>query len=175
MNRPTKIITHTAQSSKKHTHFDVGRWHRQRWGGYRPSRIRNDVARYAGYHIIINWDGTIEQCRAFDEEGIHCKGQNFTSIGVCFMGNNDQHLPSPEQIQSWRQVFANIQFKYPHITPNQIYPHRVYANKTCHGKLLSDDYWARQLNDEPQKVQLQTQVIQLLNRLYTLLMQERMK
>lgn len=175
MNKPTKIITHTAQSLRNHTHLDVGRWHYNRWNGYRPSRLRSDIARYAGYHVIINWDGSIEHCRAFDEEGIHCKGQNFSSIGVCFMGNNDEHLPSYEQRLAWRKVFDNIHMRFPHIHTQHVYPHRKYANKTCHGRLLSDTYWKEQLGDDVTKTQLQEQVVQLLNRLLVLLTRERMK
>src|SRR6056297_1548914 len=103
MNNPDKIIVHHAVSSKTHTAVDVSNWHKQRWNGYRPSR-RGGATKYAGYHVIIEWDGTVVQCRDYDEEGIHCRGQNFSSIGVCLMGNFDTHLPSDKQMRAWRRL-----------------------------------------------------------------------
>ena len=176
MNRPTKVITHTAVSAKNHTAIDVSRWHKARWGGYSPSKRGGDT-RYAGYHYIIEWDGTIVQCRDTDEEGIHCKGQNFSSIGVCFMGNNDIHYPSLAQREAWGDLFAQIKLIYPNIKPTDVYPHRKYANKSCHGALLSDDYWTLQLGAQkkPTITELQRKVVQLMNRLIVLLTQERIK
>lgn len=154
MNKPTKIITHHALSAKHHTHRDVGQWHRDRWGAYQPSRIRQDIARYAGYHYIINWDGSTEQCRAHDEEGIHCRGQNFSSIGVCFMGNFDNHLPSKAQEKAWVRLYKRIGDGMP------VYPHRKYATKSCHGALLPDNYFSRLVG-----VDRQTELIERLKQL----------
>lgn len=182
MNTPNKVITHTAVSGKHHTAYDVGQWHLDRWGGYSPSTFlpENDIRRYVGYHIVIDWDGTVHQCRNFTDEGIHCKGQNFSSIGVCFMGNGDLHEPSIEQREAWiKEVWPLIKKTYPNITVNDIYPHRKYANKTCHGKLLSDTFYADLLRTtEDKHMALKRQYISLLqqlNRLYVLLARSRMK
>ena len=107
-NKPDKIITHTAQSLKSHTAQDVDQWHRERWSGYNPSPYfkNNKKQPYVvGYHVVIEWDGKIVQCRDYTEEGVHCIGQNFSSIGVCFMGNGDLHLPSEAQENAWRQYY----------------------------------------------------------------------
>lgn len=179
-NQPTKIITHTAVSAKHHTAADVGLWHYQRWGGYSPSTLLpgNDVRRYCGYHIVINWDGTWEQVRNFTDEGIHCKGQNFSSIGVVFMGDGDKHKPSIAQQNAWRnEVWPFILSYYPEILTQQIYPHRKYANKSCHGKLLSDTYYSDLLviKDDYDYMEAHLEKLrQLVNRLYTLLARERM-
>ena len=100
VNKPNKVITHHAVSLKTHTARDVSMWHWDRWSGYAASR--RSEAPFAGYTYIIEWDGTTVQCRDHDEEGIHCRGQNFSSIGVCFMGNNDVHYPSEEQKEAWK-------------------------------------------------------------------------
>lgn len=175
-NNPNKIITHHAVSSTGHTAQDVNHWHYDRWGGY--ARSRRMIAPYVGYHIIVEWDGTIVQCRDFDEEGIHCKGQNFSSIGVCFMGNNDRHMPSIDQIRAWREVYNMIRSRYPHITPNMVFPHRKYANKSCHGALLTDRYWSDQIPQEEKSEQLKLLIekLQMLkSQLLVLLTKERMK
>lgn len=169
MNKPNKVITHHAVSSRTHNHLDVGRWHYDRWNGYRPSRIRQDMARYAGYHYIINWDGTVEQCRAHDEEGIHCKGQNFSSIGVCFMGNNDLHLPSPYQIEAYRSLYRKLQTEFGLSVFDQ-YPHRKYANKSCHGALLSDTYWVNQVRTSHDRKNNLKDKLERLNQLYSRLL-----
>lgn len=134
MNKPTVVITHTAQSQKWHTVKDVDSWHRLRWPGF-TSRSGWHV----GYHYVIEWDGTVTQTRQDDEEGAHVIGMNKSSIGVCFMGNGDLHEPSLPQLTSWYKLYDQLRKKYPNIPT---YPHRKYANKTCHGALLSDHYFA---------------------------------
>lgn len=133
MNKPTVVITHHAVSLKTHTVSDVDNWHRQRWPGF-VSRAGYHV----GYHYVIEWDGTVTQTRQHNEEGAHTIGMNTSSIGVCFMGNFDLHLPSEWQMKSWYVLYQKLKKEYPNIPT---YPHRKYANKSCHGKLLSDDYF----------------------------------
>lgn len=179
INKPTKVITHTAVSNKRHTAADVGQWHFDRWQGYRPSRIRSDIQRYSGYHIIINYDGSWEQCRAFDEEGVHCRGENFSSVGVCFMGNGDIHKPSSEQADAWiNEVWPMIKKSYPNISLQEIYPHRKYANKSCHGGLLADDYYILLISNSFEidaNVELMRHLQQIIKRLLVLLAKDRMK
>jgi len=176
MNNPNKVITHHAVSLKTHTAEDVGQWHLDRWDGYSPSTIRDDVVQYCGYHDVIEWDGTWVKARAWTDEGIHCRGENFSSLGVCFMGNNDNHYPSEAQKATWRdEYFPAVQEKYPHITNQDTYPHRKYANKSCHGKLLSDDYYILLLG-EYKKLnikQLTIKLLQLQVKLLTMLLKER--
>lgn len=175
-NQPTKIITHTSASGTGTTAVDISNWHFDRWGGYSPSK-RGGATKYAGYHIVIEWDGTVVHCRNYDEEGIHCKGQNFSSIGVCFVGNGDLHYPSDAQKAAWKQLFPVIHNMYPNITFNDIYPHRKYANKTCHGKLLSDNYYTNLLDE--QKITTLKSLLELLKQkvssLRLLLAKETMK
>ena len=131
MNHPTKIITHHALSLKSHTVADVDNWHRRRWPGF-----VSETGFHVGYHYVIEWDGSLTQTRYHYEEGAHTLGQNSSSIGVCFMGNFDHHYPSREQIKTWQKVYAQIGGELP------VYPHRKYATKSCHGKLLPDSYFA---------------------------------
>ena len=117
---------------------------------------------HVGYHFVIHWDGTVYQTRALDEEGAHCIGQNTSSIGVCFMGNFDNHMPSQEQEEAWIDLYERIGEGMP------VYPHRKYAVKSCHGKLLSDDYFERMVAIERKK-QLIHKLEQLVAKLISLL------
>ena len=134
MNKPTVIITHHALSRPEHTAVDVNTWHRARWPNF--------VSRsgwHVGYHYVIETDGKLTQTREHDEEGAHTIGMNKSSIGVCFMGNFDFHLPSTAQLQTWSWLHKQLTQTYPGIPTK---PHRAYAAyKSCHGKLLSDDYF----------------------------------
>lgn len=133
MNKPTVVITHHAVSLPHHTEKDVDNWHRLRWPGF--------VSRsgwHVGYHYIINSDGRLVQTREHDEEGAHCIGMNRSSIGVCFMGNFDLHYPTKEQLVTWDNLYFKLREEFPDIPTR---PHRAYANKSCHGKLLPDDYF----------------------------------
>lgn len=160
-NRPTKIITHHALSAKHHTVADVDDWHALRWPGFVSRR-----GYHVGYHYVIDWNGTITQTRDHDEEGAHCIGQNKSSIGVCFMGNFDNHMPSQEQESAWVMLYDRIGNGMP------VYPHRKYATKSCHGALLTDDYFARMVTDK-RKAQLLERVRQLMTKLVSILTAKR--
>ena len=190
VNNPDKVITHHAVSLKTHTAQDVHEWHKDRWAkyalagdlGYNPSptiTMENGEASLVGYHDVIEWDGTWIKCREWEEEGIHTRGQNFSSIGVVFMGNNDNHYPSPAQLGTYKnEYYPAVQKRYPSIKNEDQYPHRKYANKSCHGKLLSDSYYINLLNKEDEtatKQEMMITITQLMSRLISLLTQRRMK
>lgn len=157
MNVPNKIITHHALSAKHHIAEDVNDWHKTRW----PNFVSKD-GWHVGYHYVIDWDGTVTQTRYHDEEGAHCIGQNKSSIGVCFMGNFDNHMPSLEQEEAWVKLYEDIGDGMP------VYPHRKYATKSCHGKLLSDDYFARMV-EVKRREQLIERIKQLISQLRSLI------
>lgn len=157
MNRPTKIITHHALSAKHHTVADVDDWHALRWPGF-----VSELGYHVGYHYVIDWNGATHQTRLPHEEGAHTLGQNTSSIGVCFMGNFDNHMPSQEQEAAWVALYDRIGGGMP------VYPHRKYASKSCHGKLLTDDYFARMVTDQ-RRTQLHERINQLITKLRSIL------
>jgi hypothetical protein len=142
MNKPTVVITHhtggTDANSLADSSFatveDVDSWHKARWPGFTS---RNGW--HVGYHYVIEKNGNVTQTRDHDEEGAHVIGMNNKSIGVCFAGNFDLTLPTKAQMESWYNLYGELLVKYPGIPT---YPHRKYATKTCHGKLLTDHYFA---------------------------------
>lgn len=169
MNKPNKIITHHSASAPHLKTADVDAWHKLRWPDFKSNR-----GYWVGYHYVIEADGTVVQTRNLDEEGAHTIGQNLSSIGVCFMGNFDTEYPTKEQRNAWRDLFLKIQSKYPNITTSTIYPHRKYANKSCHGQLLSDDYFSLLLGEMNQRTALLQRIEQLKSLILSLTTKQRL-
>ena len=170
-NKPTVVITHMtggtdaqplADSSNATVH-DVNSWHRARWPTFVSRR-----GFHVGYHYYISKDGALTQTRDHDEEGAHVIGMNKASIGVCFAGNFDLTRPNPAQMKTWYWLYNELRKEYPNIPT---YPHRKYARKSCHGKLLTDDYFAVQY----QIFTLMERIAQLRALLANLLTNRRMK
>ena len=133
VNKPEVVVTHHALSAPRHTVTDVNQWHKERWPNF-ISRKKYHV----GYHYVIEKDGTITQTRYHDEEGAHTLGMNRSSIGVCFMGNFDKEMPTRAQNDAWAQLYSRLQEIYPNIPTK---PHRAFSDRTCHGTMISDDYF----------------------------------
>lgn len=119
---------HTAQTMESY-HLSLG------WAGL-------------GYQYVIHKNGDIWKGRPETYHGSHTVDYNFKSIGICLAGNFDATLPTQEQVNSLKTLMQDIKTRY-NIPLENIVPHRKYANKTCYGKLLSDD-WARNLLNNPQ-------------------------
>jgi len=171
MNQPIVIVTHhtggtDAQplaDSSFATVNDVDQWHKARWPGFISRR-----GFHVGYHYFIQKNGKVTQTRDHDEEGAHVIGMNNKSIGVCFAGNFDLTLPTREQMETWYKLYSDLLKLYPGIPT---YPHRKYATKTCHGKLLKDEHFAVQY----QIFSLTQRINQLRAQLANLLTTRRMK
>ena len=160
-NTPTVIITHHAASMPWHTADDVNKWHYARWPNFKSER-----GFWTGYHYVIDKNGQITNTRYEYEEGAHTIGMNLRSIGVCFMGNFDKEYPTGAQIASWDRLYKELLTRYPSIP---VVPHRLYANKSCHGKLLPDDYFVA----ASQKIALIKKLEAMIIRLTALLTKKR--
>ncbi len=142
MNKPTVVITHHSGGTDANPLLDtsnhdvhvIDAWHKTRWPDFKSRR-----GYWVGYHYFIAKDGTVTQTRDHDEDGAHVIGMNSSSIGVCFAGNFDATMPTDKQMMAWYHLYGKLLKEYPGIPTR---PHRKYASKTCHGKLLSDDYFA---------------------------------
>ena len=144
MNNPEYIIVHHTGGTDANPLADTSNqtaaiiksWHLQKgW---------SDI----GYNWVIEKDGKIVQGRPENVEGAHTVGYNSKSIGICLCGNFDLTFPTKEQEKSLVTLMQAIMARYPAIKKENIVPHRKFANKTCYGKKLSDD-WARKLLDTP--------------------------
>lgn len=115
-----------------------------------------------GYHYAIHEDGKVWKGRPEHINGAHTIGQNTKSIGIVLSGNFDATLPSKEQEKALAGLIATIRAKYPAIGRDNIYPHRKFANKSCYGKLLGDD-WAKNLIASPDKEHIKEQIKNLVD------------
>lgn len=145
-NIPTEmIIVHHTGGVDSDPLFDtsnqtfevVNQYHKEKWN------FKSSLGYYLGYHYFIDKAGKITQARADSDEGAHCIGHNLTSIGICLAGNFDITMPTTAQIESLKWLLNDKMETYG-ITPDKIYPHRTYSQKSCYGKNLSED-WARNL------------------------------
>lgn len=139
-NFPDKIIVHHTGGTDKdpladtshHTAAIVRDWHVNGLGW-------SDI----GYHWFIEKDGKIVQGRDEKLQGAHAIGENTRSVGICLAGNFDATLPTDAQKKSLAHLLEEVMGRYS-LKASDIYPHRVFASKTCYGNKLSDT-WARDL------------------------------
>jgi len=96
-----------------------------------------------GYHYFIEKDGKLTAGRKETYHGAHTVGYNEKSIGICLAGNFDQTMPTEAQEQALTSLMKDIRTRYK-IPIEKILPHRHFANKTCYGRRLADD-WAQKL------------------------------
>lgn len=144
-NTIKEIIVHHTGGTEENPLFDtsnqsfevVNEYHRnspRTWLGY------YSAFGYAiGYHYYIDKQGKVTQGRSDTEIGAHTVGHNDCSIGICLAGNFDVTLPTQEQIEALKGLLNTLRAKY-NIELENIVPHRHFANKSCYGRLLSDDW-----------------------------------
>ena len=139
MNKPQYIIVHHTGGTDKdpladtsnHTAAQVDFYHKSKgWDGI-------------GYNWFIEKDGRVVKGRDEAKTGAHTIGYNEKSIGICLAGNFDKTLPTDAQVASLKKLLEEKMLQY-NIPSDKIVPHRTFANKTCYGKRLADD-WAQKL------------------------------
>lgn len=124
MRELTSIVIHCAATpnGRKFTVKDIESWHKQRadWG---PS----PSGKYIGYHYVIYINGEIAGGRSPEEVGVHAKGYNKNSIGICLIGMDKFTC---EQWESLKYLITALQVEYPEIT---IIGHNEVSPKDCPG------------------------------------------
>lgn len=79
------------------------------------------------------------QTRADNDEGAHCKGHNFDSLGVCLEGNFDTEIPTNEQVVVLEDLLRKLCVEYK-ISFLDIYPHNEFRNTSCYGSRLGKNW-----------------------------------
>jgi len=124
---PNKIIIHHSLTKDGET---------VSWGAIRKYHVETLGWKDIGYHAgveLMRDSYEVVLGRTWDEAGAHCKGENYDSLGFCFVGNFDLEPPSRSQlvigaklIAYWLRLFG--------ISEEEIYPHNFFASyKTCPG------------------------------------------
>lgn len=92
----------------------------------------NDWSR-VGYHFYIRLNGVIEIGCPIEKPGIHCKGENLDSIGICFEGGKNEDgskWDKPLDIQEVAFFVLNLDLNNKYgVTP--VFGHYQFSRKTC--------------------------------------------
>lgn len=86
------------------------------------------------YHYVIN-GGVIFQINDIDKLTYHCKGYNIRSIGICMIGNYEDKLPYPDDLNALTGLIKTLNFSIPGL---KVIGHRDVHNTLCPGKKLYD-------------------------------------
>lgn len=118
--------------------------------------MKSSLGWYVGYHYFIDKYGKVTQTRLDTEEGAHCVGYNNhpgdnpakASIGIHLSGNFDVFLPTEAQKLALTGLLQQKVKQY-NLDVKNIVPHRKYANKTCFGRNLPDNWGEKLLMASP--------------------------
>lgn len=139
MNEPEAIIVHHTGGTKADPLADTSHHTFETVKNYHISKGWGNI----GYHWFIEKSGKIFKGREETQYGAHTIGMNDKSIGICLAGNFDTTLPTEAQEKSLITMYETLVKRYP-VLENKIFPHRKFANRTCYGKNLADN-WAQEL------------------------------
>ena len=139
LNTPEYLIVHHTGGTNANPLADTSHHTFEMVKQYHLSLGWEDI----GYHFFINKAGEVTPGRNENYHGAHTIGYNSKSLGICLAGNFDATLPTKEQENSLQALLEMLQKKYK-IPRENIVPHREFANKTCYGRRLADD-WAQKL------------------------------
>lgn len=124
MRKIEKIIIHcsaTVEGVNVST-STIKRWHVQ-------GRGWSDI----GYHYVIGLDGAIDYGRPINRSGAHTKGENETSIGICYIGGlSESKRAKDTRTEAQKKALIKILKTLTHIYPEaSIHSHFEFANKAC--------------------------------------------
>ncbi|XP_016329903.1 peptidoglycan-recognition protein SC2-like isoform X1 [Sinocyclocheilus anshuiensis] len=87
-----------------------------------------------GYNFLISGDGMVYEGRGWGVVGAHAKEHNFNSVGIAFMGNFNDELPSSASLSALLRLL-HIGVLHGHVQPNFVLVgHRDVAKTECPGK-----------------------------------------
>lgn len=121
------VIHHVGNTNRDVSAEEIHRWHKNNgWAGI-------------GYHFVIRKDGTIERGRPMDMLGAHCYDHNWHTVGVNLVGEFENNLPEPEQMDAAGRLLAAL-CRYYGLEPTRksIKGHREYNATDCPGQNLFD-------------------------------------
>lgn len=124
MRNINKIIVHCS-ATREGQNVDVDtirRWHVIERGW-------SDI----GYHFVITLNGEVKEGRPLERSGAHCKGNNKSSIGICYVGGCDNGM-NPKDTRTEKQkealinIIAGLKKEYPDAV---VYGHSDFSSKAC--------------------------------------------
>ncbi|KAM3912273.1 peptidoglycan recognition protein 1-like [Leptodactylus fuscus] len=89
-----------------------------------------------GYNFLIGSDGTILEGRGWSKVGAHAKGFNSMSIGICFIGNFQNGLPSEAAINAAKSLIrCGVELKKIKVNYT-VKGHKDVTSTSCPGDAL---------------------------------------
>lgn len=112
---------------------EIHRWHLDRdWIG-------------VGYHFVVRTNGDIERGRPQGSVGAHAGATaNSDSIGVCLLGNFEEHEPTNRQIDSLVKLINYLGEQYGEL---EIKGHSDVMNTSCPGRYFPWDVLRKRLKE----------------------------
>ena len=150
----------------------ISRYHKSRWNF--PSKfIEDERIRYSGYTVIYDPKTQLfHQSRVIGEETAHTRGMNFSSVGLCIIGNYSKtpigspHGTVDELTEQTVQNVAKFVYDLIHgnprelfVAPNtklnlstsRVHPHRFFGNTECYGSGISNNFFRDKLIEYKRK------------------------
>nr|AFE48097.1 peptidoglycan recognition protein 5 isoform A [Ctenopharyngodon idella] len=94
------------------------------------------IVHHTALRFLISGDGVVYEGRGWGIVGAHAKEHNFHSVGIAFMGNFNDELPSSESLSALLRLL-HIGVLHGHVRPNFVLVgHRDVAKTACPGEHL---------------------------------------
>lgn len=135
-NVPNKYIIHHSGGTDANPLADTSHHTASMMESWHLTKFENGL----GYTFVIHKDGQVWRGRPEHHSGAHVVGQNAQSIGICLAGNFDATLPTKEQEEAFKELYRYLVGIYGKLP---IHYHRDFATKTCPGKKITKDYFAK--------------------------------
>lgn len=84
-----------------------------------------------GYHYYVRKDGSVYRGRPETASGAHTEDENYHTIGICFEGNFETDVMGGVQMETGRELLADIRTRYPGV---DVKKHRDFNATACPGK-----------------------------------------
>jgi len=111
------------------------------WQAIRRYHMTDEMHRYAdiGYHFGVEKIGDRYETlvgRSLRSPGAHCRGRNYTAIGICVVGNYDIVAPSADALMRCAELCRVLMDMFD-IPIQRVVAHRSWnPHKTCPGKMF---------------------------------------
>ncbi|XP_055030005.1 peptidoglycan recognition protein 5 [Misgurnus anguillicaudatus] len=87
-----------------------------------------------GYNFLISGDGSVYEGRGWGVVGAHAKDHNLDSVGIAFMGNFNDELPTPASLTALQRLLRAGEISG-HVQPDFVLVgHRDVAKTECPGE-----------------------------------------